>query len=173
MQSEPILPPIGFLLKDATRLLRRRFEREIQGMPMTPAQLQVIAQLSRHEGIGQAGLAARLDIEPMTLSRHVDRMEAAGLVERRQDPNDRRARRLFTTEKSRELLAPMRAQAEEVYGQALTGVSPEARASFVAVLETIIRNLSAAECGAANEVAGRSRSETPRSEKPRSEKEVA
>ena len=60
----------------------------------------------------------------MTLSRHVDRMEAAGLVERRQDPNDRRARQLFTTEKSRELLAPMRARAAEVYDQAQAGLSP-------------------------------------------------
>jgi DNA-binding MarR family transcriptional regulator len=162
MQNAPVPPPIGFLLKDASRLLRRRFEREIQGMPMTPAQLQVIAQLSRHEGIGQAGLAALLDIEPMTLSRHVDRMEAAGLVERRQDPNDRRARQLFTTQLSRDLLAPMRARADEVYGQALTGVSPDARAGFVAVLEAIIRNLTAAESGAGYEDAGR-----------RSEKEVA
>jgi DNA-binding MarR family transcriptional regulator len=159
MQSEPILPPIGFLLKDATRLLRRRFERELQGMPMTLAQLQVVARLSRHEGIGQVGLAALLDIEPMTLSRHVDRMEAAGLVERRQDPNDRRARRLFTTQKSRDLLAPMRALANEVFDQALTGVSPDQFAAFVATLETIISNLSAADCGAANDDADRRRSE--------------
>jgi DNA-binding MarR family transcriptional regulator len=159
MQSEPILPPIGFLLKDATRLLRRRFERELQGMPMTLAQLQVVGRLSRNEGIGQAGLAALLDIEPMTLSRHVDRMEAAGLVERRQDPNDRRARQLFTTEKSRELLAPMRALAREVFEQALAGVSPEERAGFVAALETMIRNLSAADGCVENENGDRSRSE--------------
>ncbi len=159
MQNESTPSPLGFLLKDASRLLRRRFEREIQDIPMTSAQLQIVAQLSRHEGIGQAGLAGLLDIEPMTLSRHVDRMEAAGLVERRQDPNDRRARQLFTTGKSRELLAPMRAVAAEVYDQAQAGLSPQQRAAFVDALETIIRNLSAAESGAANEDADRGRSE--------------
>ncbi|MFO1140793.1 MAG: MarR family transcriptional regulator [Amaricoccus sp.] len=148
MQNETTPYPLGFLLKDASRLLRRRFEREIQDIPMTTAQLQIVAQLSRNEGIGQAGLAGLLDIEPMTLSRHVDRMEAAGLVERRQDPNDRRARQLFTTEKSRELLAPMRARAAEVYDQAQEGLSAEERAALVAALEHIIRNLSAAEAGA-------------------------
>ena len=159
MQNEPHPSTLGFLLKDASRLLRRRFEREIHDIPMTSAQLQIIAQLSRNEGIGQAGLAARLDIEPMTLSRHVDRMEIAGLVERRQDPNDRRARQLFTTEKSRELLSPMRAVADEVYDQAQAGLSPEQRAALVEALETIIRNLSVAECGAVNEDADRRRSE--------------
>lgn len=148
MESTPSPLPIGFLLKDASRLLRRRFEREIQDMPMTAAQLQIIALLSRAEGSGQAALAARLDIEPMTLSRHVDRMEAAGLVERRQDPADRRARQLFTTEKSRALLAPMRTRAAEVYDQAQAGLDAEQRAALVAALETIIRNLADAESGA-------------------------
>jgi DNA-binding MarR family transcriptional regulator len=151
MQNETRPLPLGFLLKDASRLLRRRFEREAQDLAMTSSQLQIVAQLSRNEGIGQAALAALLDIEPMTLSRHVDRMEAAGLVERRQDPNDRRARQLFTTAKSRDLLAPMRAVAAEVYDQAQAGLSPDERAALVAALETVIRNLSAAECRAARE----------------------
>ena len=112
---------------------------------MTSAQLQIIARLTRNEGIGQAALAGLLDIEPMTLSRHVDRMEVAGLVERRQDPNDRRARQLFSTEKSRALLSPMRAKAEVVYEQVQTGLSEAERAALHAALALIITNLSAAE----------------------------
>ena len=81
----------------------------------------------------------------MTVSRHVDRMEAAGLVERRPDPSDRRARRIYTTEKSRELLLPMRERAAAIYEQALAGVSDEARAALYASVQTIIANLSAAE----------------------------
>jgi DNA-binding MarR family transcriptional regulator len=140
--------PLGFLLADAARLLRRRFEKESRDMPMTSAQLHVIARLIRNEGIGQAALAGLLDIEPMTLSRHVDRMEAAGLVERRQDPHDRRARQLFTTEKSRALLRPMRERAAAVYDQVQAGLSEDDRARLHAALETIIANLSATECAA-------------------------
>jgi MarR family transcriptional regulator, transcriptional regulator for hemolysin len=138
---------LGFLLWDAARLLRRRFEQECRDIPMTSAQLQIIGRLKHNEGIGQAALAALLDLEPMTLSRHVDRMEAAGLVERRPDPSDRRARRLFTTEKSRALLMPMRERAVAVYEQVQAGLSEDERAALVVALSTIITNLSAADTG--------------------------
>jgi len=150
---------LGFLLADAARLLRRRFEKESRDIPMTSAQLHIIARLTRNEGIGQAALAGLLDLEPMTLSRHVDRMEAAGLVERRQDPHDRRARQLFTTEKSRELLMPMRQRAEAVYAQVQAGLSEDERQALRRGLETIIANLCATECGADTDNADRSGSE--------------
>jgi DNA-binding MarR family transcriptional regulator len=154
-------PPLGFLLADASRLLRRRFERESRDIPMTPAQLRIIARLSRREGLGQAALAGLLDIEPMTLSRHVDRMEASGLVERRPDPSDRRARQLFTTEKSRALLQPMREKAEAIYEQVQAGMSAAERATLIAALETIIANLCASEGAAdtSNDDRGRSEKE--------------
>jgi MarR family transcriptional regulator, transcriptional regulator for hemolysin len=138
-------PSLGYLLSDAARLLRRRFEHESRDMPMTSAQLQIVGRLARNEGIGQAALAALLDLEPMTVSRHVDRMEAAGLVERRPDPNDRRARQIYTTEKSRALLRPMRERAAVVYEQVLEGLSGEHRVVLFASLGTIVANLSAAE----------------------------
>ncbi len=138
-------PSLGFMIVDAARLLRRRFEQESRDIAMTGAQLQIVARLSKNEGIGQAALAGLLELEPMTLCRHVDRMVAAGLVERRQDPNDRRARQLFTTEKSRTLLAPMRKRAEAVFEQAQAGLSPEARATLLESLAVIVGNLSAAD----------------------------
>jgi len=150
---------LGFLLADASRLLRRRFEKESRDIPMTSAQLHIIARLTRNEGIGQAALAGILDIEPMTLSRHVDRMEVAGLVERRQDPTARRARQIFTTEKSRALLLPMRERADAVYEQVQAGLSKEERAALTKALETIIANLSATECAAETEDVDRSGSE--------------
>ncbi len=150
-------PPLGFLLADAARLLRRRFEQESRDIPMTSAQLRIVARLTLHEGVGQAALAALLDLEPMTLSRHVDRMEAAGLVERRADPKDRRARRLYTTEKSRTLLRPMRERAAAVYQQAQAGLSEQERAALQASLLIIIDNLSGEDCPVT--VAGRNRSE--------------
>ena len=142
-------PSLGLLLSDAARLLRRRFEQESRDLPMTSAQLHIVAKLTRHEGIGQAALAAYLDIVPMTLSRHIDRMEAAGLVQRLPDPDDRRARRLYSTERSRALLAPMRARAAELYEQVQAGLSPEERQVLHSALATIIANL--ADEGAAPE----------------------
>lgn len=141
---QKITPSLGYLLADASRLLRRRFEQESRDLPMTSAQLQIVARLSRNEGIGQAALAALLDIEPMTLSRHVDRMEVAGLVVRQPDPSDRRARRLYTTELGRELLAPMRARAEVVYEEALSGLGEAEREALLQALQHIVDNLSVA-----------------------------
>lgn len=141
---QPIAPSLGYLLADASRLLRRRFDQESRDLPMTSAQLQIVARLARNEGISQAALAGLLDIEPMTLSRHVDRMEVAGLVVRQPDPGDRRARQLFTTEHARALLAPMRERAAVVYDEALAGVGPEERELLYAVLQSMIENLSAA-----------------------------
>lgn len=138
-------PPLGFLLADAARLLRRRFQQENRDLGMTVAQLKIVARLAHNEGIGQAALAGLLDLEPMTLSRHVDRMEAAGLVERRPDPGDRRARQLFTTARSRALLEPMRARAAAVYEQVLAGMGAAERQALHDGLATIIANLSAAE----------------------------
>nr|WP_304363630.1 MarR family winged helix-turn-helix transcriptional regulator [Jiella sp. LLJ827] len=114
---------------------------------MTSAQSQIIARLSRNEGIRQAGLAALLDIEPMTLCRHIDRMVAADLVERRQDPKDRRARQLFTTETARALLDPMRKRAAVVFEEAQRGLSEEERQALMACLETLVRNLSDSDAG--------------------------
>jgi len=141
---QPMTPSLGYLLADASRLLRRRFDQESRDLPMTSAQLQIVARLSRNEGISQAALAGLLDIEPMTLSRHVDRMEVAGLVVRQPDPSDRRARRLFTTELGRTLLAPMRERAEVVYAEALAGLEPAEREALFAALARILENLTCA-----------------------------
>ena len=141
---QPMTPSLGYLLADASRLLRRRFDQESRDLPMTSAQLQIVARLSRNEGISQAALAGLLDIEPMTLSRHVDRMEVAGLVVRQPDPSDRRARRLFTTELGRTLLAPMRERAEVVYAEALAGFDPAECEALFAALSRIIENLTCA-----------------------------
>ncbi|KQT85379.1 MarR family winged helix-turn-helix transcriptional regulator [Aurantimonas sp. Leaf443] len=133
---------LGTLVIDSARLLRRRLEQESRDIAMTSAQLQIVARLSKNEGMSQAALATLLDIEPMTLCRHVDRMVLADLVERRQDPNDRRARQLFTTAKSRELLEPMRGRAQRVFEEAMDGLSePECEALFHG-LRTLLANLS-------------------------------
>jgi DNA-binding MarR family transcriptional regulator len=146
----PVNPrSLGFLLSDAARLVRRRFDHETRGAPMTGAQLRIVGQLMRNEGISQSALAALLEIEPMTLCRHVDRMEAAGFVERRHDTADRRVRLLFTTARSRALIDPMRALADRVYEEALSGLGAAERKTVLEGLERIVANLSIAQASQA------------------------
>lgn len=119
--------------------------------------MRIIARLSRNEGISQAGLAAIVDLEPMTLCRHIDRMAAADLVVREQDPDDRRARKLFTTEKARELIQPMRVRAEAVFEEAQAGLPQDARDSLIEALSLIVSNLSETETAVAAPVSAEPR----------------
>src|SRR5216683_818956 len=87
----------GFLVNDVARLFGRRFDHNGRRLGLTRAQCRTLGYLARNEGINQAGMADLLEIRPMTLVRQIDRMEEAGWIERRPDPTDRRARRLFLT----------------------------------------------------------------------------
>ena len=86
---------LGFLVSDVARLMRRAFERQIEGSSLTLAQARALVYVSRNEGIRQVDLADLLEVQPMTLARLVDQLEAEGLIERRNDPVDRRAFRVF------------------------------------------------------------------------------
>lgn len=122
--------------------MRRRFDQKARHLGLTRAQWQVLAHLARNEGINQAGLADLLDLEPITVCRLVDRMEEGGWLERRPDPSDRRARRLFMTAKARPMIAALRELAEELYAEALVGLSAEQRGELVAMLDRIRANLA-------------------------------
>src|SRR5919205_769614 len=104
-------PTLGFLVHDVARLMRKRLEQRARaaGIGLTRAQWQTLAYPPRGEGKKQATPAPLPDIEPITLVRLIDRLEALGLVERRFDPRDRRQRNLFLTEKAWPELARIRA----------------------------------------------------------------
>lgn len=142
MTMQPAAPSLGFLLNNSARLLRRRFDQKARHLGLTRAQWQVLAHLARHEGIRQVALADLLEIEPITLCRLVDRMEEGGWIERRADPDDRRARLLFMTAKAWPMIADMRALAEEIYAEALAGLSAEERAGLIRTLEHMRANLA-------------------------------
>ncbi|MFD2578982.1 MarR family winged helix-turn-helix transcriptional regulator [Novosphingobium colocasiae] len=85
------------MLGQITRLIRRSFDVRARKIGVTRAQWQVLYHLREHPGVKQSGLAELLEVEPITAGRMIDRMEEAGLVERRPDPADRRAWRLHLT----------------------------------------------------------------------------
>src|SRR6185369_10730145 len=127
----------GMLIGDLSRMLRRNFNRHIRDSGVTQSQWQALAFLRRWEGINQAALADLMEVQPISLARLIDRMEAAGWVERRPDPNDRRAVRLFLTEKAQPILANMRAAGTLFQEQALAGVSADERLQLISLLGRI------------------------------------
>jgi DNA-binding MarR family transcriptional regulator len=143
---------LGFLVSDIARLLRRNIDRRLQSLRLTQAQWRAIVHLSRNEGITQAMLAESLEIQPITLTRLIDRMENAGWVERRTHPLDRRAVQLFLTAQSQPILEEMHARAADTLSDATRGVAPRAQKQLVATLEQIKQNLIAAETAAVSTV---------------------
>lgn len=133
---------LGFLISDVSRLMRRRFDERARLIGVTRAQWRTLTTLSRHEGINQGGLADLLEVEPITLCRMIDRLEEAGLVERRRDPGDRRAWQIFLTTKALPLLEQLRGMADGMIEHALYGLDEAKRAKLVAALDTIRTNLN-------------------------------
>ena len=128
-------------MSDVSRLMRRAFDERARGIGVTRPQWQVLSILARHEGINQGGLAELLDVEPITLCRMVDRLQDAGMVERRADPSDRRAWRLFLTERANGLLGELRPLAMNLFDEAMTGLSVPERDALHDMLERIRINL--------------------------------
>ncbi len=133
---------IGFLMHDVARLMRREFNRAVQTLGLTEAQWRVIAQLFLREGINQTTLAGILDVQPISLGRLIDRMEQAGFVERRPDPNDRRAQCLYLTDK----VAPLTDQLIDVGAQlretTTQGLTDDQQQQMIAMLHIMRANLN-------------------------------
>ena len=103
----------GFLVNDVARLFGRRFSHNGRRLGLTRAQCRTLARIARAmRGSTRPGSPTCSKIRPMTLVRQIDRMEEAGWIERRPDPADRRARRLFLTDKARPILGRIRDVAE-------------------------------------------------------------
>lgn len=132
----------GFLVHDIARLMRWNFDRQSAEIGLTRAQWSVLAHLKRSDGVQQKTLAQLMDIKPITLARHIDRLEAQGWVERRDDPDDRRAKRLFLLPKATPVLNTLRSLGQKVRKQALQGVSIEEEAQAISVLQRVLTNLS-------------------------------
>ena len=132
---------LGFLISDVSRLMRRRFDERARQVGATRAQWRTLTLLSRNEGLNQGALAELLEVEPITLCRMIDRLEESGMVERRRDPADRRAWQLFLTDKSKPMLDDLRIMAEDLFEQALIGMSLPARDALNESLSLIRANL--------------------------------
>lgn len=115
----------AFLLHDVARLMRTRFDQKARSIGMTRAQWAVLSKVERDEGIRQTDLACLLDLEPITVTRLLDKLATAGLIERRPDPADRRANRIYLTSRAQPVLRQMRTMGEAVLAELLADVSEE------------------------------------------------
>jgi len=136
---------IAWELAETSRVLRRQFDRRAAALGATSAQWRVMFRLGREPGLKQVELADRLDVEPITAGRIVDRLEEAGLVERRPDPVDRRVWRLFLTDTAEPVIDRLTLVAEEILAGALSGVSEDELKVMRGTLQRIRENMSATE----------------------------
>jgi MarR family transcriptional regulator for hemolysin len=132
---------LAFALHDVARLLRTYSDQRARELNTTRAQWAVLSRLQRCEGTKQSELAEALDIAPITLGRLIDKLASAGLVERRDDPGDRRAHRLYLTDKAAPALSALGALAEDVMGRALSGLDQDSIRKMLDGLAVIKANL--------------------------------
>jgi DNA-binding MarR family transcriptional regulator len=133
---------LGFLIGDAARLMRRAFDERVRTKGITRPQWRVLGLLNRFGGSTQVALAEMMDVEPITLGRMIDRLQDAGLVERRADPADRRAWRIHLTPKGEANLVELKPTALALYDDAVSGLSAEQQAELEAMLNVIRSNLT-------------------------------
>ena len=133
----------GFLLRDVSRRYVSRFEHRAREISLTLPQCKVLVRLDRNQGVSQARLAELAEIEPMTMVRILDRMERDGWLERRPDPADRRARRLYLTKRAHPLLDEIWRLAELTLAETFAGISDPRRDAFIGLLERIHVNVCA------------------------------
>jgi len=113
-----------FLLYDVARQMRTRADQRARTRGMTRAQWVILTWLERQPGISQNELAALVEVEPISVGRLVDRLEARGLVERRADPKDRRVWRLQLTPAAAPVLGEIKTYRAEVHQVITAGIDP-------------------------------------------------
>lgn len=133
---------LGFILNDVARLLRRTFNRRIQDMGLTQTQWQALVHIAIRQGLRQSQLADILEVQPISVARLIDRMEASGWVERRPDCSDRRAVNLYLTDKVEPILADLKEHAAAVRAEALRGISKEEQEMMMRNLLLMRQNLT-------------------------------
>lgn len=147
---------LAFLVHDIARLLRQEYMSAVGPHQATQTDLRTIAHLGRMEGCTQRELAEIIDVTPMTLGRQIDQLEAAGLIERRAHPSDRRCFRLYLTDKSRVEVQKLRKITSAIAERAtrhLTGADRDSMLRLLTVVhDTLIQDRSQGGSAADSEV---------------------
>ena len=142
LNMTPKQDSLGFLVADLARLMRRAFEQRLQGGALTLAQARTLIHVARQEGVRQIDLADAMELQPITLARLIDQLAESGLVERRPDPADRRAYRVYLLPAAQNELATIEREAAAIRARALQGLDVAQADATMAALRIMQRNLS-------------------------------
>lgn len=139
----------AWTLHDVFRLFQRSWNRRLResGLGISPAQSRVLTEIHKHGGQTQTAIAENVEMEKAPLGRILDRLDELGLIERRPDPNDRRVRLVFQTEKAECLDEPMWGTARGLFECALKDFSAEDMQLLISLLDRLKENLIEAEGG--------------------------
>jgi len=146
---------LGYLVLDITRMMSDRFDARARVLGVTRAQWSLIAALVRAEGSSQAQVASLMQVTPMAVGRLVDRMERAGWVERRAEPGDRRANRLYLTDKAHAIRPQLKRMSAVTEQEALQDLDQNEQAALLASLGRVRDSLSQAPPARAGRNRGR------------------
>lgn len=138
-------PNIAFLCLDISRLFRKHFAERARQFGGTGAQWRALSIVKRFPGINQCALADRLDVEPITACRLVDRLEQSELIERRRDPADRRVWQLFMTEAALPITQSMQEVGTKLLDKATDDMDGDEIATLLRLLERVRDNLANSE----------------------------
>ena len=144
MPQMPIQREIAFTIMDVARMLRTYADQRARQFGISRAQWVVLIRVERTEGLKQSELADILDLQPISLPRLLDRLAESGLIERRPDPNDRRANRLYLKPAARPLLAKLAKLGTDMMATVLEGIDPKAMERLLHDLGLAKDNLRAA-----------------------------
>jgi MarR family transcriptional regulator, transcriptional regulator for hemolysin len=144
MPDLPVNREIAFTIMDVARMLRTYADQRARQFGISRAQWSVLVRLDRSEGLKQSELAEILDLQPISLTRLLDRLAENGLIERRPDPNDRRANRLYLKPAARPLLAQLAGLGQAMMEDVLAGLDGKTNARLLHDLRAIKDNLRAA-----------------------------
>lgn len=135
---------LAFVISDVARLFRKRFDERNRSCGITGPQMRALLIIMRIPGINQGALAERLDVEPITTCRMLDRLEQSGLVERRRDPQDRRAWQLYLTPTAEPITKTLQTIGGDLLEDSLDGIDQATRGLVMTALGQIRDNLNRA-----------------------------
>jgi MarR family transcriptional regulator for hemolysin len=133
-----------FTLGEVQRLVRAYADKQAARYGITRAQWAVLAKVERNEGMKQTELAEQMEMQPITLTRLIDKLCDAGWIERRGDETDRRVNRLYLKKAARPLLGKLAGLRSELTTTALEGINPTDAHRLLTQLEAIKENVRTA-----------------------------
>ena len=151
MSKLPAKREIAITIMDVARMLRTYADQRARQFGISRAQWTVLIRIDRTEGLKQSELADILDMQPISLTRLLDRLAENGLIERRADPNDRRANRLYLKPAARPMLEQLAALGTDMMTTVLDGLDTRTVERMLSDLGLIKDNLRAAIGRSANQ----------------------